>query len=129
MEEPLVLTVVKVENEMENAVIKAYSANTGIVTVSVDKKQITLTGVAPGETVIQIDCIAEVEVSEEDEDGNVTTKTEIFKAEPVVCTVQVKANPKLDKTNVLKDNEGREVYVQENGTYRLAYYADYYAHS
>ena len=129
MEEPLVLTVVKVENEMENAVIKAYSANTGIVTVSVDKKQITLTGVAPGETVIQIDCIAEVEVSEEDEEGNVTTKTEIFKAEPVVCTVQVKANPKLDKTNVLKDNEGREVYVQENGTYRLAYYADYYAHS
>ena len=129
MEEPLVLTVVKVENEMENAVIKAHTSDPGIVTVSVDKKQIILKGVKPGEAVIQIDCIAEVEVSEEDEEGNVTTKTETYMAEPVVCAVEVKENPKLDKTTVLKDNEDREVYVQESGTYRLAYYADYYTHS
>jgi len=129
MEEPLVLTVVKVENEMKDAVIKAYTSDPNIVTVAVDKKQVTLTGVAPGEAVVQIDCIAEVKVTEKDKDGKETTKTETYKAEPAVCTVVVMDNPKKDTTTVLKDKEGRDVYVYENNAYRVAYHADYYTHS
>ena len=42
------------------------------------------------------------------------------------CTIQVKTSPKDDMQTLLKDNQGREVFVLENDKYRNAYYADYF---
>ena len=42
------------------------------------------------------------------------------------CAVTVKKHPKEDKTTLLKDKEGRQIYVAENDTYREATRADYY---
>jgi GH25 family lysozyme M1 (1,4-beta-N-acetylmuramidase) len=45
------------------------------------------------------------------------------------CAVTVKNSPKTDKTTLLKDNSGNQLYVNDNGTYREAVYADYYTFS
>ena len=128
MEEPVVLTVVKVENEMKDAVITASSSDTGVATVAVEGKQITVTGVAAGQATITVNCTAEVKETVKDGDST-AEKTVTYKASPVTCTVVVKANPKQDTTTVLKDNQGREVFVLDNNTYRTAHYADYYTYS
>lgn len=43
------------------------------------------------------------------------------------CTVTVKANPEADKTTVLKDNAGNQMYyIADSGQYVKATWADYY---
>ena len=108
---PAVLNAVIANAGVQNPVIKATSSDTNIAVVSVDKQQITVTGVAAGSAIITVEY---------------TEGTETLKA---TCTVTVKANPKEDKTTKLKDNAGRQVYVLENGSYREALYADYYTAS
>ncbi len=130
VDHPVTINVTKVENEMEGAVITATSSNTGVAAVAVQDKTITITGIAAGEAAITVNCSADVEVSVPNEDGEGTVKkTETFEAEPVVCSVVVKANPQKDTTTVLKDNQGNDVYVLDGETYRVAHYADYYTYS
>ncbi|MBE5862844.1 MAG: hypothetical protein E7295_08340 [Lachnospiraceae bacterium] len=58
----------------------------------------------------------------------ITVKYEETGAEPVSakCTLTVKPHPKYDRTTLLLDNEGRQLFVSQNNGYREAVYADYY---
>ena len=93
--------------------VTANSSDTNIATVSVNGKTITITGVKAGSATITA-------VYKE---GNSEVKA--------TCTVKVgTSNPREDKTTVLKDTSGRELYVSDgNNEYRLAHYADYYTAS
>ena len=93
--------------------VTANSSDTNIATVSVNGKTITITGVKAGSATITA-------VYKE---GNSEVKA--------TCTVKVgTSNPREDKTNVLKDTSGKELYVLDgNNQYRLAHYADYYTSS
>ena len=93
--------------------VTASSSNTNIATVSVNGKTITITGVKAGSATITA-------VYKE---GNSEVKA--------TCTVKVgTSNPREDKTTVLKDTSGRELYVSDgNNEYRPAHYADYYTSS
>ena len=93
--------------------VTANSSDTNIATVSVNGKTITITGVKAGSATITA-------VYKE---GNSEVKA--------TCTVKVgTSNPREDKTTVLKDTSGRELYVLDgNNQYRLAHYADYYTSS
>ena len=93
--------------------VTASSSDTNIATVSVNGKTITITGEKAGSATITA-------VYKE---GNSEVKA--------TCTVKVgTSNPREDKTNVLKDTSGKELYVSDgNNQYRLAHYADYYTSS
>lgn len=111
VQNPAVFNAVIANAGVQNPAVKATSSDTNIAVVQVNGLQITVTGVAAGSAIITVEY---------------TEGTEVLKA---TCTVTVKANPKEDKTNKLKDNAGRQVYVLENGKYREAVYADYYTAS
>ncbi len=104
---PLVLKMT-LTNAPEDAVITAQSSDTGVATVEVKGKEITVTGLAVGSTTVT----AQYVLNDQE-----------IKA---VCTVTVKQDPKLDKVTLLKDINGNLIYVQEDGVYREAVYADYY---
>ncbi|MBQ8231503.1 MAG: Ig-like domain-containing protein [Lachnospiraceae bacterium] len=107
---PLAITAA-LTNAVNGTAVTAESANAGIATVSVDKNVVTVTGVATGSV-------------------DITVKyTENGQEVKAVCTVTVKNDPKNDRTNKLKDVNGNQIYVQEAGNYREAYYADYYTAS
>ena len=93
--------------------VTASSSDTNIATVSVNGKTITITGVKAGSATITAAY----------KEGNSEVKA--------TCTVKVgTSNPREDKTTVLKDTSGRELYVLDgNNQYRLAHYADYYTSS
>lgn len=88
-----------------DATITAESSNTGIATVTVSGKKVTVKGVKIG------DC-------------TVTIKGSNGKEAKV--TVKVTNGYASDTTSLLKDKNGNQVFVQENGAYRKAVYADYY---
>ena len=97
---------VKVTTVPDSAKItKVESRNTKIATAAVKDKTVTVTGVALGETEVVITC-----------DNGKEAK----------LTVKVVNNYMLDTTTLLKDKNGNQVYVYENGKYRKAVYADYY---
>ena len=90
-------------------VVTAETSDSNIVTVSVDKRAVTVTGAAEGNAVVTIKYAENgIEVS-------------------AACTVTVKANPKQDTATPLKDETGRQLYVADGNTYREAVYADYYS--
>lgn len=96
---------------LENATAGTLSAetdNAGIATVELTEKTVTVTGVIPGSTVLT--------VKYKENEKEVSAK----------CTLTVKTDPKTDKATKLKDNSGRQIFVEENGGYREAVYADYY---
>ncbi len=109
--EPYTLEV-ELKNAAEDAVLKAESSNTDIAKAEVKDSKVIITGTTVGEVTITVKCEAK----------GMETKS-------ATCTVVVKRNPKEDKTSVLKDNQGRELYVLESTGYRQAYYADYYTAS
>ncbi len=104
---PLVLKAT-LTNAPENAVITAQSSDVNVATVAVIGKEITVTGLLQGSTTVTVKYV----LNEEE-----------IKA---VCTVTVKQDPKLDKATRLQDFNGNQIYVEEDGVYREAVYADYY---
>lgn len=62
--------------------------------------------------------------------GTVTITVELVESNAVTgkatCTVTVLEHPKNDKTTKLIDTKKNQLYVQENGKYREAVYADYF---
>ena len=94
--------------EDEALVVKAESSDTTVATVEVNKKAITITGIKAGTASITV---------------SFTENNETVEA---VCVVTVKAHPKNDTTNKLKNSNGTQLYVNENGNYREAVYADFY---
>ena len=88
------------------AISKVVSHNTNIATVAYKDKTVTVTGVAKGDTEITITCNNGREVK---------------------ASVKVLNSYESDTTSLLKDKDGRQVFVlQSNGQYRQAKYADYY---
>ena len=108
---PVAITATLTNHTAESVVVTAASADTAIATVAADKNVVTVTGVAAGSTNIQINY---------KENGQEVS---------AVCAVTVKNDPKNDKTTKLKNTSGNQIYVAENGSYREAYYADYYTAS
>lgn len=88
--------------------IDAESSDKEVAKVKVDGTSVIITGVKPG--------TAKITVSAED-GGSTLSET---------CAVTVKLHPKDDSESRLKDNNGNQLFVQENGSYREALYADYY---
>ncbi len=89
--------------------VTVVSSDANVATVKADKGVITITGVKAGTATITVGY----------SENNVASPN-------VTCAVTVKDNPKNNKTAKLKDASGHQVYVNENGAYREAVYADYY---
>ena len=88
--------------------VTAVSSDTNVAVVSVDKKNVTITGVTLGTATVT------VKYMENNEEVS------------AACTVTVKPHPTQDKSSQLKDKDGAQLYVLENNVYREAVYADYY---
>ena len=86
-------------------ITKVESADKNIATVELKDKTIVVTGVKVGKTKVTV-------VS----DNGKTAE----------CAIEVKNGAESDTTTKLKDKNGNQVYVLENGKYREAVYADYY---
>ncbi len=97
---------VKVTTVPDSAKIKeVVSGKKEIATAAFKDKTVTVTGVALGDTEVIIRCDNGKEVK---------------------VAVKVVNNYELDTTSLLKDKNGNQVYVLENGKYRKAVFADYY---
>ena len=101
-------TVTNAATEDSELVVKAESSDTTVAKVEVNKKAVTITGVKAGTANITV---------------SFTENNETVEA---VCVVTVKTHPKSDTQNKLKNKDGIQLYVNENGTYREAVYADFY---
>ncbi len=104
---------VTIKAEIANALsadlaVTAVSSDTNVAVVSVDKKNVTITGVTLGTATVT------VKYMENNEEVS------------AACTVTVKPHPTQDKSSQLKDKDGAQLYVLENNVYREAVYADYY---
>lgn len=96
------------ENGSETDALTVESSDSNIAKAEISGRTITITGLAEGT-------------------ANITVKyTENGQTISAVCSVSVKQDPRQNTTSVLKDKDGNELFVQENNTYRQAYYADYY---
>ena len=97
---------IKVTTVPDSAKIKeVVSGKKEIATAAFKDKTVTVTGVALGDTEVIIRCDNGKEVK---------------------VAVKVVNNYELDTTSLLKDKNGNQVYVLENGKYRKAVFADYY---
>ena len=105
---PAVLNAEVVNSLTQEPVLTVVSSDTGVAAAAVEKKTITITGVKEGTAVITVKC---AEGGEE------------ISAE---CTVTVKKHPKEDNVTLLKDAEGRQLFVAAENGYREAVCADYY---
>ncbi len=92
----------------EGASLAAKSSDESVATVKVDGKKVVVTGVKAGTATITVTATGENDSAS------------------ATCAVTIKNNPKNDTATKLKDNAGNQLYVQENGNYREAVYADYY---
>ncbi|MGN0167163.1 MAG: GH25 family lysozyme [Acetatifactor sp.] len=108
--EPVTINATIENATASDPVVTAESSDTGIATVSVNKRAVTITGVKAGS------CTITVKYTENGEEVSAS------------CTVTVKNHPKYDTTTRLKDSKGNQLYVNDNGTYREATYADYYTY-
>lgn len=96
---------INVKTVPESVTITAESANKDIATVAVSGKKVTVTGVKIGDTTVTI------------KGSN---------GKEVKVAVKVVTDFENDTVSKLKDKDGKQVYVLENGKYREAVYADYY---
>ncbi len=103
--EPLILNVTA--SGTASAELKAVPQDALVASVSVSGTTVKVTGLKAGTT-------------------NITVSLAGNEAVQAVCVVTVKDNPKSDRKSLLKDASGHTLYVQENGEYREAVYADYY---
>ncbi|MBR3510055.1 MAG: hypothetical protein IKO03_14945 [Lachnospiraceae bacterium] len=109
-----------VESKMKFTV-ESSDGNIALVT----KKEF---GTATADGTIKIKLTITPQILLEKKSCIITVKYEETGAEPVSakCTLTVKPHPKYDKTTLLLDNEGRQLFVAQNNGYREAVYADYY---
>ena len=86
------------------------SSDANVARAEISGRTITVTGLAAGS--------ANITVKYSENNNTITA----------VCTVTVKQNPMENRTSLLKDRDGNELYVLENNNYRQAFYADYYTY-
>ncbi len=96
------------ENGLDTDILTVESSDGNIARAEVSGRTVTVTGVGAGT-------------------ANITVKyTENNNTISAACTVTVKQNPRENRSSLLKDKDGNELYVLENNNYRQAFYADYY---
>ncbi len=96
------------ENGADTDVLTVESSDPNVARAEISGRTVTVTGLGAGT-------------------ANITVKyTENNNTISAVCTVTVKQNPRENRSTLLKDKDGNELYVQENNNYRQAFYADYY---
>ncbi len=101
---------VNIENEWDNVTVSATSSDTSVATVAVNGKTVRVNGIQAGTAQVSVICSAAG-----------------FESSALICDVTVKMDPAKETGKYLKDSQGREVYVKDGESYRLASYADYYA--
>lgn len=99
-------------NGLTGAAVTAETSDAGVATVSVSGTTVTVKGVKAGSATITVKYT---------ESGRTEVKA--------TCAVTVKTHPKNDTNTRLKDTSGNQLYVQVNGSYREATYADYYTNA
>ncbi len=92
----------------QDPAVTAESSDPGIASVSVDGLTVTVRGIAEGDAVIT--------VRYEENGGEISS----------VCHVSVRKNGAQESKELLKDANGRQLYVKSGNSYREAVYADYY---
>ena len=96
------------ENGLDTDTLTVESSDGNVAKAEVSGRTVTVTGIGAGT-------------------ANITVKyTENNTTISAACTVTVKQHPRENRTSLLKDKDGNELYVLENNDYRQAYYADYY---
>lgn len=96
------------ENGADTDVLTVESSDTNVARAEISGRTVTVTGMGAGT-------------------ANITVKyTENNNTISAACTVTVKLSPRENRSSLLKDKDGNELYVQENNNYRQAFYADYY---
>ena len=99
-------------DDLKDVVLKAESSDTSVAKAEIKNGKLVITGLKEGKNV------------------SITVSAKIGEStQKVACTIEVKSSPKNDMQTLLKDNQGREVFVLENNAYRNAYYADYFTFS
>lgn len=98
------------ENGLDTDVLTVESSDANVARAEISGRTITVTGLAAGS--------ANITVKYSENNNTITA----------VCTVTVKQNPMENRTSLLKDRDGNELYVLENNNYRQAFYADYYTY-
>ncbi len=104
---PVTLNVT-VQSGEDSAVISVESSDANVAVATLEGNVITVSGVNVGSAVITV------------------TLNDAGQEAKAACAVTVRQDPKQDRENLLKDVNGNQVYVLENGGYREACYADYY---
>lgn len=96
------------ENGQDTDVLTVESSDANVAKAEISGRTVTVTGLGAGT-------------------ANITVKyTENNNTISAACTVTVKQNPRENRSSLLKDKDGNELYVLENNNYRQAFYADYY---
>lgn len=98
------------ENGLDTDVLTVESSDANVARAEISGRTITVIGLAAGS--------ANITVKYSENNNTITA----------VCTVTVKQNPMENRTSLLKDRDGNELYVLENNNYRQAFYADYYTY-
>ncbi len=95
--------------QLEGVTLSAESSDATIAKAEIRNGKLAVIGLKEGENI------------------TITVTAKVGEASvQAACTIQVKTSPKDDMQTLLKDNQGREVFVLENDKYRNAYYADYF---
>ncbi len=98
------------ENGLDTDTLTVESSDGNVAKAEVSGRTVIVTGIGAGT-------------------ANITVKyTENNNTISAACTVTVKQHPRENRTSLLKDKDGNELYVLENNDYRQAYYADYYTY-
>ena len=98
------------ENGLDTDTLTVESSDGNVAKAEVSGRIVIVTGIGAGT-------------------ANITVKyTENNNTISAACTVTVKQHPRENRTSLLKDKDGNELYVLENNDYRQAYYADYYTY-
>lgn len=92
--------------------LTAVSQDASIASVLVNQSSVTVNGLKPGVVTITVSLV----------ENNVVTAE-------ASCVVTVLEHPKNNHVSLLKDVNGRQLYVLDNGEYREATFADYYVES
>lgn len=110
IEQPLVIKATVPDTAAPQ--LTAVSQDASIASVSVNQSSVTVNGLKPGVVTITVSLV----------ENNVVTAE-------ASCVVTVLQHPKYDNVSLLKDANGRQLYVLENKEYRKATFADYYVES
>ena len=108
LEEPKTVTAIVSNALTQDGVFVAETSDAGVAMAKAEGSAITITPYGEGTATLMLKYTENGETIEYN------------------CEITVRQHPRNNTTSLLKDAEGRQLYVLENDKYRQATYADYY---